>query len=90
VPNLAEAIAAAGLHQEARAPEIMIIGGAQIYAEAMPIATRLELTRIHIAPEGDTFFPAPDPALWKEAAREDHEARGEAPAHSFLTYVRAA
>jgi dihydrofolate reductase len=88
-PNHAEAIAAAGLHQGARAPEIMIIGGAQIYAEAMPIATRIELTRIHIAPQGDTFFPAPDPAIWQETAREDHAAEGEAPAHSFLTYVRA-
>lgn len=88
-PNLAEAIAAAGLNPQARAAEIMIIGGAQIYTEAMPIATRLELTRIHIAPEGDTFFPGPDLAEWRETAREQHPADGDAPAHSFLSYVRA-
>ena len=89
VPNLAEAIAAAGLDPRARAGEIMIVGGAQIYAEAMPIATRIELTRIHISPDGDTRFPALDPDQWRETARVENPAEGEAPAHDFLTYVRA-
>lgn len=89
VPNLAEAIAAAGLDPRARAGEIMVVGGAQIYAEAMPIATRIELTRIHIDPDGDTFFPDPDPTQWREAARAASPADGDAPAHTFLTYVRA-
>jgi dihydrofolate reductase len=66
----------------------MVIGGAEIYALARPIATRIELTRIHVSPNGDTRFPDPDPADWREAAREDHAADGDAPAHSFLTYVR--
>ena len=87
-PNLAEAIAAAGLDPRARADELMVIGGAEIYALARPIATRIELTRIHVSPNGDTRFPDPDPADWREAAREDHAADGDAPAHSFLTYVR--
>ena len=87
-PNLAEAIAAAGLDPRARADELMVIGGAEIYALARPIATRIELTRIHVSPDGDTWFPDPDPADWREAAREDHAADGDAPAHSFLTYVR--
>ena len=87
-PNLAEAIAAAGLDPRARAGELMVIGGAEIYALARPIATRIELTRIHVSPDGDTWFPDPDPADWREAAREDHAADGDAPAHSFLTYVR--
>lgn len=64
-PNLAEAIAAAGLDPRTRAERIFIIGGAQIYALAMPLATRIELTRVHAAPEGDTFFPAPDPGEWR-------------------------
>ncbi len=88
VPNLAEAVAAAGMKPDARAGEIMVIGGAQIYAEAMPIATRIELTRIHIAPEGDTFFRL-DPAQWTETRREDHPAQDGAPAHSFISYRRA-
>lgn len=89
VPNLAEAIAAAGLDPRARAGEIMVVGGAQIYAEALPIATRIELTRIHVSPDGDTHFPDPDPRHWREAARIEQPAEGEAPAHDFLTYVRA-
>lgn len=88
VSNLAEAIAAAGLNPRARADEIMVIGGAEIYALARPIATRIELTRIHIAPHGDTFFETPEPGQWNEISREDHPADGEAPAHSFLSFVR--
>ena len=54
VPNLAEAIAAAGLDPRTRADAVMIIGGAQVYAEALPSATRIELTEVHAAPAGDT------------------------------------
>ncbi len=89
VPNLAEAIAAAGLDPRARAGAIMVIGGAQIYTQALPIATRIELTRIHLAPNGDTRFPDLDAAVWREQARTGHPADGDAPAHDFLTYVRA-
>lgn len=88
VRNLAEAIAAAGLDPRARAPEIMVIGGAEIYGLAMPVATRIELTRIHVRPEGDTVFPEPDPAAWAEVARETHAAEGGFPAHAFITFVR--
>lgn len=88
VPNLAEAIAAAGLNPQARAERIMVIGGSEIFALALPIATGIELTRIHISPEGDTFFATPDPAIWRETAREEHPAQGEAPAHSFISYAR--
>jgi dihydrofolate reductase len=90
VPNLAEAIAAAGLHPDARSPEIMVIGGADIYALALPIATRIELTRIHLQPEGDTFFPDPDPSVWREVAREAHAATQDAAGHTFVRYERLA
>jgi len=86
--NMAEAIAAAGLHPNARAPEIMVIGGAQIYAEALPIATRVELTRIHVTPQGDTCFPRLDPAQWVETGRTTYPAQGEAAAHDFITLTR--
>jgi dihydrofolate reductase len=89
VPNLAEAIAAAGLDPRAWADAIMVIGGAEIYAQALPIATRIELTRIHVEPDGDTRFPELDPADWVEVARDPYPALGDAPAHDFLTYVRA-
>jgi dihydrofolate reductase len=88
VPNLAEAIAAAGLDPRARADAIMVIGGAQIYAEALPSATRIEVTEIDAAPEGDTVMPAFDPARWHEIGRETHPAADETPGYSFVTLVR--
>ena len=88
VPNLAEAVAAAGLQQGARPDEVMIIGGAAVYAEALPSARRVYLTEVHAAPDGDTVLPAFDPATWTETAREDHDADGDAPAYSFVTLER--
>jgi dihydrofolate reductase len=86
--NLAEAIAAAGLDPRARAEEIMVIGGAQIYAEALPSATRIELTEIDAEPEGDTLLPRFDPARWVETARESHPAVDGRPGHAFVTLTR--
>lgn len=88
VPNLAEAIAAAGLDPKTRAEEVMIIGGATIYAEALPVATRVHLTEVHAAPDGDTILPAFDPDRWRETAREDHPAEEGHPAYSFVTLER--
>ena len=56
--------------------EIFIIGGAQIYAQAMAMADRLYLTVVHRNYEGDTSFPAIDYTEWRELAREEFE-RGE-------------
>ncbi|MCB1512084.1 MAG: dihydrofolate reductase, partial [Hyphomicrobiaceae bacterium] len=50
--------------------EIMVIGGAQIYAHLLPMARRIYLTRIHASPEGDTFFPEPDPVDWSISRTE--------------------
>jgi len=88
VANLAEAIAAAGLQQGARPDEIMIIGGAAVYAEAMPSARRVHLTEVHAEPDGDTVLPPFDPGVWAETAREDNAADGDAPAYSFVTLDR--
>ena len=87
VPNLAEAVAAAGLDPRIRG-HIMIIGGAEIYALALPIATRVELTEIDAEPEGDTFLPAFDPARWEEVARVTHEPEGDKPGYAFITLER--
>lgn len=48
------------------ANEIVVIGGAQIYEATLANAERIYLTRIHGAPEGDTYFPALDAAKWRE------------------------
>ncbi|MHB9879450.1 dihydrofolate reductase [Pacificimonas sp. ICDLI1SI03] len=89
VPNLAEAIAEAGLNPKARAETIFVIGGAEIYAQALPSATRLELTEVHATPEGDTFFPAFDREKWQEIARERHEGPEGQPDFSFVTLEKA-
>ena len=54
------------------AEEIFVIGGAQLYADALPHADRLLLTEIHADFDGETFLPAPSPATWQEHAREPH------------------
>ncbi len=54
-------------------PEVMVIGGANIFEQALPLADRLFLTIIHEDFEGDTFFPEWSEAEWKEVASETHE-----------------
>jgi dihydrofolate reductase len=49
----------------AGAPEVFVVGGAQVYAAALPRADRLLVTDIELEVEGDTFFPAIDPAQWR-------------------------
>jgi dihydrofolate reductase len=73
-----------------RGTDIMVIGGAEIYAQAMPRADRLEITRIHLAPQGDTLFPPIDPATWREASREPHPpGEGDDAAFDFVSYIKA-
>ena len=88
VPNLAEAVAAGGLDPRARAEGLFIIGGASLYAEALPSATRLELTEVAAEPAGDTHFPAFDRGRWREIFREAHAASGDQPGFAFVTLVR--
>jgi dihydrofolate reductase len=90
VPNLAEAIAATGLHGTARADSIIVIGGGEIYSLALPIATAIELTRIELRPAGDTFFPDLHADQWQAVWREDHPAGSITPAFSFIRYERPA
>ncbi len=87
VANLAEAVAAAGLDPRIHG-EVMVIGGAQVYADALPSATRIELTEVHATPEGDTLLPPLDPARWRETARETVAPEGETPGYSFVTLRR--
>jgi len=65
--------------------EAMIIGGAEIYRQAMPLADRLYLTEVHADVEGDATFPEFDRSQWQEIAREDFEASGPNPCnYSFI------
>ncbi|GAC1369056.1 MAG: dihydrofolate reductase [Hymenobacter sp.] len=54
--------------------EVCIIGGGEIYREALPAADTIYLTEVHHAFEGDAFFPPLNPGEWREEARERHEA----------------
>lgn len=68
--------------------ELMLIGGAQLYAQALGRAQRLYLTRIDAQPEGDAFFPAFDENQWQCVDSQAHPAEGEAPAYRFETWTR--
>lgn len=71
--------------------EIMVIGGGDVFAAVMPDADRLEITLVHAAPEGDSYFPPIDPQQWREVAHERHP-RGPDDETDFalLTYERIA
>jgi dihydrofolate reductase len=81
--SLDEAFVTAG------AGQVFVIGGAEIYTQALALADRLELTEVDDAPAGDAFFPAVDKQLWKETAHESHPATATAPAYAFVTYERS-
>jgi dihydrofolate reductase len=89
-PSLEAALQAArGDALRRRADAIMVIGGAEIYAQAMPCADRLEITQIHAAPQGNARFPAIDPDTWRELARQQHP-QGPGDDHAFdtVSYAR--
>lgn len=71
------------------AEELMIIGGEQIYAQALPLAERLYITQVHADVEGDAHFPVFEPDDWQELGREDFSAEGPNPYdYSFIVYQR--
>ena len=71
------------------ASEIAVLGGAEIYAQFLGIADRMEITEVHAAPKGETLFPAIDKAAWEEVARVRHEAGpDDSAAFSYVTYRR--
>jgi dihydrofolate reductase len=82
VTSLAAAIAAAG-----DTDEVFVIGGAELYSQALAIADRLQLTEIAADFEGDARFPAYDRAAWQETAREQHRAESGFD-YAFVTYER--
>jgi dihydrofolate reductase len=71
------------------ATEIAVIGGAEIYAQWMPYADRLEITEVHARPEGDTYLATIDAAVWEEVARVRNSAGSDNSADfSYVTYRR--
>jgi dihydrofolate reductase len=90
-PNFDAALAAArgdALRREASA--IVVAGGAEIYAQAWPLATRLVITEVHKRVDGDTHFPIIDAKLWREAARGEHKpGPQDETAFAFVVYERS-
>lgn len=85
-PSLQAALALAA---QSDPEEIVIAGGGEIYAQALPLADRLRLTWVEAEPDGDARFPAFDRSAWREVAREDHPSAEGRPAFAFVDYVRA-
>ena len=84
VHSIDEALAAAG-----DVPEICVIGGAEIYAQALPRAQTVHLTLIDADVGGDTCLPPLDPARWHETSREPHATdERHAWPYSFVTLER--
>lgn len=72
-------------------PELMVIGGGEIYRLTLPLATRMHLTWVdkHVA-DADAFFPQFDPALWQQTHSESFPAAEDKPAYRFVDYRRRA
>jgi dihydrofolate reductase len=77
------------LARVADAPEVAVIGGAQLWRDTLPRIDRIHLTRVHADVPGDTFFPSLDPAQWREVERREQppDERNAYPM-SFVTLER--
>lgn len=71
------------------AKAVAVVGGAEIYAQTLPLAERLHITEVHAAPHGDAFFPDWDKSRFKRVARQDYPSGPrDQYAFSFADYQR--
>jgi dihydrofolate reductase len=68
--------------------EVMLIGGAQLYAQGLEHASRLYLTRVALSPRGDAWFPAFDQTQWKLVSDVENPALDGKPAYNFEVWER--
>ncbi len=68
-------------------PEVFCVGGAELYAQVLPLADRLYLTEIQADFAGDAYFPAFDSQLWQESSRE-HHVSADGLDYDFVIYER--
>lgn len=90
-PAGAEVFAALELALAAHGPgELVVIGGAELYRQVLPMARKIHLTRVHARVTGDTRFPPWNAADFRQTAVADHPADARhAHAYSFITLERA-
>ena len=73
----------------AQPAELVVIGGAELYRQVLPLVRRMYLTQVHGRFDGDAWFPQFDASPWRETAREDHPAdERHAVSYSFVTLDR--
>jgi len=84
VATLADAVRACG-----DVADVYVIGGAQIYGQAIPLAQRLIATEVHAQVDGDAFFPELPTGQWHEVSREPQPAENGY-AYDFVVYERQA
>ena len=68
--------------------EVMVIGGGQLYRQALGLAQRVYLTRIELELEGDTFFPVLDAQQWQQSDAQAHPAQEQEPGYTFEVWQR--
>ncbi|MEM7692721.1 MAG: dihydrofolate reductase [Pseudomonadota bacterium] len=76
------------LAEDTKAEELMVIGGAEIYRQALPLAQRIYLTRVHERPVGDAFLVRLPEGDWSTEACERFPAEADKPAYSLLRLQR--
>lgn len=81
VASLDDAIAAA---RDAAQTTLFVIGGSRLYRDALPRASRIVLTQVRSAPQGDAHFPTLDMSRWREVSRDCFAADGDAPAFEIV------
>lgn len=69
---VAESLQAALALADDQPGDVVVAGGAQVYAEALPLADEQVLTTVHLEPDGDTRYPSYEPAEWEETRQESH------------------
>ncbi|AZO76466.1 MULTISPECIES: dihydrofolate reductase [unclassified Bosea (in: a-proteobacteria)] len=90
VPSLDQALATGqGLGKAMGARAVIVAGGGEVYAQALPVVDRLELTLVHARPEGDAVFPDFDRAVFHESTRSEHPAGADDEfSFAFATFER--
>lgn len=76
--------------KEQRVGELMLIGGAKLYALALEanLVSKMYLTRVHLSPEGDAYFPSFDQNAWQKIEESSYSAVDDQPAYTFETWAR--
>ena len=84
-PSLDEALALASARE---AEVVWVAGGGEVYAATWDRLDRLEITTVDVEPEGSVLLPPIDAQVWRETAREEHEADVDVPTYAFVSYAR--